>query len=263
MTMLEKQHRVMLVLCLIFGLWHMGTQWTTTLLSFLQWDTTEVMTIVDLGYIQAFGSVCNAIGALAFGQVMKPFCPLFYLPLHLPLHPDGRHRRAKGHVHAVMRFHRHLLLRHLAGQVLVRLLLPAGSSPLHRSFAIVVKNSLMCALALTLRLPTRRNRRDVPGHRHDGARTNRSPHAAHSSAGRSSILFSHCFRTWSVIFVARTGHREQWGTPVRTTICSSKSLWSYHFAVASFVPTDLGYIEKPDGAFGIARLHGNWENHRG
>ncbi|VDL72193.1 unnamed protein product [Nippostrongylus brasiliensis] len=66
---LEKQHRVMLVLCLIFGLWHMGTQWTTTLLSFLQWDTTEVMTIVDLGYIQAFGSVCNAIGALAFGQM--------------------------------------------------------------------------------------------------------------------------------------------------------------------------------------------------
>ncbi|EPB75908.1 transporter, major facilitator family protein [Ancylostoma ceylanicum] len=66
---LEKQQRVMLVLCLIFGLWHMGTQWTTTLLSFLQWDTVEVMTIVDLGYIQAFGSVCNAIGALAFGQM--------------------------------------------------------------------------------------------------------------------------------------------------------------------------------------------------
>ncbi|KAK6017734.1 hypothetical protein OSTOST_16740 [Ostertagia ostertagi] len=27
------------------------------------------MTIVDLGYIQAFGSVCNAVGALAFGQM--------------------------------------------------------------------------------------------------------------------------------------------------------------------------------------------------
>ncbi|XGW25076.1 hypothetical protein V3C99_006472 [Haemonchus contortus] len=67
--MLEKRQRVMLILCLIFFLWHMGTQWTTTLLSFLQWDTTEVMTIVDLGYIQAFGSVCNAIGALAFGQM--------------------------------------------------------------------------------------------------------------------------------------------------------------------------------------------------
>ncbi|CAJ0592870.1 unnamed protein product [Cylicocyclus nassatus] len=66
---IEKRQRVMLVLCLIFGIWHMGTQWTTTLLSFLQWDTVEVMTIVDLGYIQAFGSVCNAIGALAFGQM--------------------------------------------------------------------------------------------------------------------------------------------------------------------------------------------------
>ncbi|CAD6184338.1 unnamed protein product [Caenorhabditis auriculariae] len=59
----------MLVLCLIFGLWHFGTQWTTTLLSFLQWDTVEVMTITDLGYIQAFGSLCNAVGALAFGQM--------------------------------------------------------------------------------------------------------------------------------------------------------------------------------------------------
>ncbi|CAI4222423.1 unnamed protein product [Auanema sp. JU1783] len=66
---MEKKQKVMLVLCLIFGLWHMGTQWTTTLLSFLQWDTTEVMTIVDLGYIQAFGSLCNAAGALAFGQM--------------------------------------------------------------------------------------------------------------------------------------------------------------------------------------------------
>ncbi|KJH43751.1 transporter, major facilitator family protein [Dictyocaulus viviparus] len=65
----DKRQRVMFILCLIFGLWHMATQWTTTLLSFLQWDTTEVMTIVDLGYIQAFGSVCNAIGALAFGQM--------------------------------------------------------------------------------------------------------------------------------------------------------------------------------------------------
>ncbi|KAE9416265.1 hypothetical protein Angca_000912 [Angiostrongylus cantonensis] len=69
MLLLEKQQRVLFVLCLIFGLWHIATQWTTTLLSFLQWDTTEVMTIVDLGYIQAFGSVCNAIGALAFGQM--------------------------------------------------------------------------------------------------------------------------------------------------------------------------------------------------
>ncbi|CAB3410863.1 unnamed protein product [Caenorhabditis bovis] len=65
----EKKQKVMLVLCLIFGLWHFATQWTTTLLSFLQWDTEEPMTITDLGYIQAFGSLCNALGALAFGQL--------------------------------------------------------------------------------------------------------------------------------------------------------------------------------------------------
>lgn len=29
------------------------------------------MTIVDLGYIQAFGSIANALGALVFGQVSK------------------------------------------------------------------------------------------------------------------------------------------------------------------------------------------------
>ncbi|KAK6019915.1 hypothetical protein OSTOST_14440 [Ostertagia ostertagi] len=95
---LEKQQRVMLVLCLIFGLWHLGTQWTTTLLSFLQWDTTEVMTIVDLGYIQAFGSVCNAVGAFGFGQsehtcmrnislfyislYQEPFSCLLYVDIH-------------------------------------------------------------------------------------------------------------------------------------------------------------------------------------
>ncbi|CAI2321673.1 unnamed protein product [Caenorhabditis sp. 36 PRJEB53466] len=65
----ERKQKVMFVLCLIFGLWHFATQWTTTLLSFLQWDTEEVMTITDLGYIQAFGSLCNAIGALAAGQL--------------------------------------------------------------------------------------------------------------------------------------------------------------------------------------------------
>ena len=66
---MDRKQKVMAVLCLIFGLWHLGTQWTTTLLSFLQWDTAEVMTIVDLGYIQAFGSLCNAFGALMIGQV--------------------------------------------------------------------------------------------------------------------------------------------------------------------------------------------------
>lgn len=66
---IEKKQKVMFTLCLVFGLWHFATQWTTTLLSFLQWDTEEVMTITDLGYIQAFGSLCNAFGALAAGQL--------------------------------------------------------------------------------------------------------------------------------------------------------------------------------------------------
>ncbi|GMT26497.1 hypothetical protein PFISCL1PPCAC_17794, partial [Pristionchus fissidentatus] len=69
MGVFDRKQQVMYVLMLIFFLWHMGTQWTTTLLSFLQWDTDEVMTIVDLGYIQAFGSLMNAIGALVFGQI--------------------------------------------------------------------------------------------------------------------------------------------------------------------------------------------------
>ncbi|VDK44428.1 unnamed protein product [Anisakis simplex] len=66
---MEKKQRILLSLCFIFGLWNLGTQWTTTLLSFLQWDTIHVMTIVDIGYIQSFGSFCNAIGALAIGQL--------------------------------------------------------------------------------------------------------------------------------------------------------------------------------------------------
>lgn len=33
----------------------------------------QVMTIVDIGYIQSFGSFCNAIGALAVGQVNHLF----------------------------------------------------------------------------------------------------------------------------------------------------------------------------------------------
>jgi MFS family permease len=71
----DRKKRVLTVLCIIYGLWHLGTQWTTTLLSFLQWDTTEVLTIVDLGYVQAFGSFCNAIGALAIGQMTDTLGP--------------------------------------------------------------------------------------------------------------------------------------------------------------------------------------------
>lgn len=72
---MEKKHRVLLILCVIFGLWNMGTQWTTTLLSFLQWDTIQIMTIVDIGYIQSFGSFCNALGALAVGQLADSMGP--------------------------------------------------------------------------------------------------------------------------------------------------------------------------------------------
>lgn len=66
---IEKKQKVISILCIIFGIWHFGTNWTTTLLSFLQWDTIEILTIIDLAYIQAFGSLCNAGGALAIGQV--------------------------------------------------------------------------------------------------------------------------------------------------------------------------------------------------
>lgn len=69
MVAMDRKKQVMSVLCLIFGLWSFGTNWTTTLLSFLQWDTVEVMSIVDLSYIQAFGSFCNAFGALLIGQI--------------------------------------------------------------------------------------------------------------------------------------------------------------------------------------------------
>ncbi|CAD5209315.1 unnamed protein product [Bursaphelenchus xylophilus] len=65
----------MSVLCLIFGLWSFGTNWTTTLLSFLQWDTVEVLSIIDLAYIQAFGSLCNAVGALVIGQMTDSIGP--------------------------------------------------------------------------------------------------------------------------------------------------------------------------------------------
>ncbi|MFH4978502.1 hypothetical protein AB6A40_005211 [Gnathostoma spinigerum] len=72
---MERKQKTLLILCAIFGIWNVGTQWTTTLLSFLQWDTIQVMTIVDIGYIQSFGSFCNAIGALAVGQLADTMGP--------------------------------------------------------------------------------------------------------------------------------------------------------------------------------------------
>uniref|UniRef100_A0A915Q7C5 Major facilitator superfamily (MFS) profile domain-containing protein n=1 Tax=Setaria digitata TaxID=48799 RepID=A0A915Q7C5_9BILA len=70
-VVMDRNQRILLFLCIIYGIWNTGTQWTTTLLSFLQWDTIHVMTIVDIGYIQSFGSFCNAIGALAVGQLLR------------------------------------------------------------------------------------------------------------------------------------------------------------------------------------------------
>lgn len=71
----DKNQRAIGVLCLIYGIWHFGTNWTTTLISFLQWDTTESLSIVDLAYIQAFGSLCNAVGSLAIGQMTDSIGP--------------------------------------------------------------------------------------------------------------------------------------------------------------------------------------------
>ncbi|KAH7699273.1 Protein Y71G12B.25 [Aphelenchoides avenae] len=75
MVSLDRKQRALSSLCVIFGIWHFGTNWTTTLISFLQWDTIEILTIVDLSYIQAFGSFCNALGALAIGQFTDTLGP--------------------------------------------------------------------------------------------------------------------------------------------------------------------------------------------
>lgn len=44
-VIMERNQRILLILCIIYGLWNIGTQWTTTLLSFLQWDTIHVSLI--------------------------------------------------------------------------------------------------------------------------------------------------------------------------------------------------------------------------
>uniref|UniRef100_A0A914UMH8 Major facilitator superfamily (MFS) profile domain-containing protein n=1 Tax=Plectus sambesii TaxID=2011161 RepID=A0A914UMH8_9BILA len=72
---MEKKQQIVMMLCVIYGIWHLATQWTSTLISFLQWDTKTVMTIVQLGYIQSFGSFCNAIGAFFFGQLIDSTGP--------------------------------------------------------------------------------------------------------------------------------------------------------------------------------------------
>lgn len=59
MGVLDKKQQVMFVLMLIFFLWHMGTQWTTTLLSFLQWDTDEVRRSYTCKHLQTSGWRCN------------------------------------------------------------------------------------------------------------------------------------------------------------------------------------------------------------
>ncbi|KAI6182450.1 Membrane transporter [Aphelenchoides bicaudatus] len=75
MVAMDRKKQVLTILWVIYGLWNFGTHWTTTLLSFLQWDTVEVMSIIDLAYIQAFGSLCNALGALLIGQLTDSIGP--------------------------------------------------------------------------------------------------------------------------------------------------------------------------------------------
>uniref|UniRef100_A0AC35TQ59 MFS domain-containing protein n=1 Tax=Rhabditophanes sp. KR3021 TaxID=114890 RepID=A0AC35TQ59_9BILA len=69
MLEIDKKKKTLFILCVIFGIWHVGTQHTTTLISYLQWETTVPLTIVDLGYIQSFGALMNAVGALILGQL--------------------------------------------------------------------------------------------------------------------------------------------------------------------------------------------------
>ncbi|KAI6233037.1 hypothetical protein M3Y99_00964800 [Aphelenchoides fujianensis] len=64
MVAMDRKKKVLTILWIIFGIWHFGTHWTTTLLSFLQWDTVE-----------AFGSLCNALGALLIGQLTDSIGP--------------------------------------------------------------------------------------------------------------------------------------------------------------------------------------------
>jgi len=62
----DKNQRAVGILCLIYGIWHFGTNWTTTLISFLQWDTTETLSIVDLAYIQGKNKKIARSGIFAY-----------------------------------------------------------------------------------------------------------------------------------------------------------------------------------------------------
>jgi len=68
---MDRKRKVMATLCLIYWIWHFGTNWTSTLIAFIQWQTDEPLTIVDIANVQAFGAICNAFGSLAIGQVRR------------------------------------------------------------------------------------------------------------------------------------------------------------------------------------------------
>jgi hypothetical protein len=68
---MERKSRTLLILCLAYAIWHTAGQWTNTLLTFLHWGTAPPMNVLQISYVQAFGSCCNAIGALILGQVFN------------------------------------------------------------------------------------------------------------------------------------------------------------------------------------------------
>ena len=67
--MMKRKSHTLLLLCMCYGLWHTASQWNSTLLSFLHWDTRPPINVLQVAYVQAFGSLCNAMGAFVLGQV--------------------------------------------------------------------------------------------------------------------------------------------------------------------------------------------------
>jgi len=67
----KQKQRTLFLLCLSYGVWHTASQWTTTLVSFLHWDARPPLDVLQISYVQAAGSVCNALGALMLGQVSR------------------------------------------------------------------------------------------------------------------------------------------------------------------------------------------------
>jgi hypothetical protein len=79
---MEKKQKIITILCILYGIWHFGTNWTTTLLSFLQWDTTEILSIVDLAYIQGN----NQIYFIGHKWNFSPWFPILNFAFKLKTH---------------------------------------------------------------------------------------------------------------------------------------------------------------------------------